>query len=406
MGPTVERLFFALIRTAICKTPLSPEEKESLSEDLSSRILRLAEQHDLTHLIVFALKQNGCLSEKDAPMEQQVLKAVFRCERLQFALERLSEALEMEKIPHLPLKGSVLRAHYPEPWMRTSGDVDVLVPREEFERASAVLIKKLQYQKQGASTHDASFACPQGIHVELHFDLLEENRANDAAGLLSSVWENAHPCQNHSYRYEMSDPFFYFYHVAHMAKHLEDGGCGIRPFLDLYLLDRLPEKEEAGRDALLSQGKLLRFATVSRTLSRIWMENAPLDPLSLQLQSFVLHGGVYGSTGNRVVIQQANKGGRLGYFLSRVFLPLKRLQRYYPILKKHPWLMPAMQVRRWLMLLNPSVAKMAQSEISVNGRVSKKEATQMGAFLEEIGLSLSKSPKNEKRESSYEGNPF
>ena len=105
------------------------------------------------------------------------------------------------------------------------------------------------------------------------------------------------------------------------------------------------------------------------------------------MQNFITDGGSYGSSDNRVALQQKNKGGRVGYMLSRAFVPYERLVRYYPVLEKHRWLMPVMQVRRWFMLFRPDVAKMAKKEISVNGKMESSTADDMGNFLREIGLS-------------------
>ena len=57
-----------------------------------------------------------------------------------------------------------------------------------------------------------------------------------------------------------------------------------------------------------------------------------------------------------------------------------------PFLKKHPYLLPVMQLRRWFMLLRPSVAKMAKSEIAANNTLDKEKAEQMQAFLARLGL--------------------
>ena len=48
--------------------------------------------------------------------------------------------------------------------------------------------------------------------------------------------------------------------------------------------------------------------------------------------------------------------------------------------------MPFMQVRRWFMLLNPTVAKMAKREKSANSALEKDKADQMKSYLELIIL--------------------
>ena len=380
------QILFALLRSAIRGTPLTEEERKSFAPDLLKDLLQLSSAHDVAHLLVLGLKQNGLIPQEQSQIENYIFKAVYRCERTRHEYDTLCAALEKAQIPFLPLKGSVIRRYYPEPWMRTSCDIDVLVRSEDLDRAVSYLVQEERYVEKERATHDVSLFSQTGIHVELHFDLVEEGRANDAIDVLRSVWDTVSLGENSAYRYEMTDAFFYFYHVAHMAKHFENGGCGIRPFLDLWIMDHEKAADVSARDALLSQAKLLKFANVSRSLSEVWFSGKEADETALSMQDFLLHGGVYGSTDNRVALQQKKKGGRLGYILSRVFIPYAKLKRYYPILEKHRWLTPVMQVRRWFMLLKPGVARMAKQEIAVNGKLSKTRSHEMNVFLENIGL--------------------
>ena len=380
------QILFALLRSAICGTKLSEEERNNYSPDLLQDLLKISSKHDVVHLLVFGIKQNELISEENSDIEKCILKAVYRYERLRYEYENLCEALEKAQVPFLPLKGSVIRKYYPEAWMRTSCDIDVLVHREDLENAISYLVSNQNYIEKERATHDVSLFTQTRIHVELHFDLVEEGRAQNAIDVLHSVWDNVTLHENSNYWYEMSDSYFYFYHIAHMAKHFENGGCGIRPFIDLWILDHMKGIDLSARDVLLSQGGLLKFAHASQTLSEVWFGGKEPDELSLQMQEFLLHGGVYGSTDNRVALQQKKKGGRIGYVLSRLFIPYAKLKRYYPVLEKHRWLMPLMQIRRWFMLLNPDVAKMAKREMTVNGNLAKTKTNEMNAFLEDIGL--------------------
>ncbi len=375
-----------LLRSSVCDVALTEAEKAQYSKERLPEMLAISKAHDVIHLMVLGLKQNGLISEDALDLEKQVFKAVFRHERLKYDYEQVCSALEQAKIAFLPLKGSVLRKYYPEPWMRTSCDIDILVRREGLERGIDCLVQTLQYEEKERTTHDVSLFSSSGTHVELHFDLVEEGRAKNAIDILSSVWDDVSLKETSDCWYEMSDAFFYFYHIAHMAKHFETGGCGIRPFLDLWILDRIPEADTEKRDALLAKGGLLQFATVARVLSNVWFGDATHTELSLQMQNFILNGGAYGSAKNRVALQQRKKGGRIGYLFSRIFIPYEKLKRYYPILEKHRWLMPFMQVRRWFMLLKPDVAKMAKRELATNRNIEKNKAEEMKTFLDDLGL--------------------
>lgn len=380
------QILFALLRSAICGTKLSKSDKSVFDETPLSQLIEIAKKHDVIHLLAYGLKENGLIPKGDTETEKHVFKAIYRYEQLNYEYGLLCSVLEEGEIPFVVLKGSVLRRYYPEPWMRTSCDIDILVHNEDLERAISYLSQKLQYIKKERGTHDVSLYSPRGNHVELHFDLLEEGRANDAILQLKSVWENVTLCENSRYRYEMSDEFFYYYHIVHMAKHIETGGCGIRPFIDLWLLDGIDKINQSRRDELLSKGNLLHFANVVRKLSRYWLGEGSADHLTLQLQNYILYGGMYGSVQNRVSLHQKEKGGRIGYLMSRAFVPYEKLKRYYPILETRPWLTPFMQIRRWFMLFKPDVAKMAKQEIATNINVDKSKADTMNSFLDDIGL--------------------
>lgn len=382
----INQVLFALLRSAVCGTEMTTEERDGFNQDLLGDLLKLAKKHDIAHLAVLGLKKNGLITPENASLETGLLQAVFRYERLNYEYEKLREALEESQIPFMPLKGSILRDYYPEGWMRTSCDVDILVRNEDLGRAVSALEEKLSYTVKVRTTHDIVMDSPSGVHVELHYDLVEEGRANNAINVLCAVWQDATLRQGSGFFYEMSDAFFYFYHIAHMAKHFETGGCGIRPFIDLWILDRLEGADLKARDGLLEKGGLKQFADVCRKLSCVWLEKEDADEVSLQMQAFLLHGGVYGSTDNRVMLQQKKRGGRFGYLLSRIFVPREKLERYYPILKKHRWLLPFMQVRRWFMLLQPDVAGMAKRELEINKTVESSKADAMNAFLTDIGL--------------------
>ena len=386
MEQNLTQILFALLRSAIRGNELAEAEKSLFSKEFLTELMRLSKRHDVAHLVALGLKNNGLLTKDDTEIENEILRAVFRYERLNHDYKKLCSALEAAEIPFIPLKGSVLRAYYPEPWMRTSCDIDVLVHREDLERAISCLTDVLKYTEHEKGTHDVSFFSPLKNHVELHFDLVEEGTANNAIEILCSVWDDVSLHGDSEYWCEMSDAFFYFYHIAHMAKHFELGGCGVRPFIDLYILEHMELADRVERDKLLERGGLLKFARAARELSLVWLEGKEYDGLSLKMQNFLLHGGAYGSFDNRVALHQKKKGGRIGYMLSRAFIPYERLVRYYPVLEKHRWLMPFMQVRRWFMLLRPDVAKMAKKEIAVNGRMDGSVADQMNNFLDEIGL--------------------
>ncbi len=391
MDKTMVNMLFMLLRSAVCNRRLDEGEKEIFSENLLPYMFEIAGNHDVLHLLAMGIKYNDLTAKiSDPSAEIEFMKimysAVCRYEQLEYEAKQLYEVLEACEIPFIPLKGSVIRKYYREPWMRTSCDVDVLVHREDLEKAVSNLKQKLGYVEKERGTHDVSLYTPQGVHMELHFDLVEDGRANAANDVLNDVWKNVSLAKDCNYLYEMTDEFFYFYHIAHMAKHIENGGCGIRPFIDLFILDNIEVADADRRNEILQRGKLLEFTDIARELSQIWFDGKGYNEICEKMRNFIISGGSFGTFENRVAINQQKNGGRFGYVFSRMFIPYSKLKCYYPILEEHRWLTPVMQVRRWGMLLKPDIAKMAKSEIHVNNNLEEEKADEMKTFLNDIGL--------------------
>ena len=96
---------------------------------------------------------------------------------------------------------------------------------------------------------------------------------------------------------------FYFYYIAHMAKHfVETGGCGIRPFLDIWVLNHRIDFDREKRDKLLSDGGLDVFAKQAELLSEVWFGNAEHTEITRQMETYILRGGVYGANTNRIAV--------------------------------------------------------------------------------------------------------
>ena len=385
-----QELFFALLRYELFGREPDDEQKAQITPEMSHDIYNLSRQHDLTHLAASALLRLKLVDE-DSPQGREFSKhlmlAVYRTEGFAYELSRISQVLEDEKIPFILLKGSVIRDIYPQSWMRTSCDMDVLVHYEDMDRAVAALERENQYTLVCRSGHDVSLRAPGGWTLELHFDLIEEEgvTARAAEEILDNVWQRAVPRREGSFCQVLSDEMEYFYHIAHMLKHFELGGCGVRPFIDLYLLNKMSCSAEK-RQALLQQGGILQFARGVSRLSEVWMEDGKHDELTRELEEFILQGGVFGNSQNRVSVMQQQTGGRLSYLRSRLFLPMSVLREKFPVLKKYPCLAPVCQVVRWLRTIKEGRGNRAVREIGQNMSINKADTDKGAALRQKLGL--------------------
>ena len=184
---TTARHLIALLASQLLHTDFT----EVLSEDEIKEIYTLSKAHDLAHIAGDALSRAGLLTgDAVKAFQKWQYLALYRYQRVTYELSVLRRLLSEEKVPFMPLKGTVLREYYPDPAMRTSVDIDILVHGEDLERVKNLLIEKLSYRFDVEEGHDISIFAPSELHVEIHFALCDENDKRTLS--LGDAWENAH----------------------------------------------------------------------------------------------------------------------------------------------------------------------------------------------------------------------
>lgn len=383
---TVQSVMIALIRLCFTDEKINNNTKELITPELLQKVYTLSKKQDLVHLVAYALHKNGLLTndEISAKLLKAQMMAVMRYEQINYEYSRICTCLENAHVQFIPLKGSVLRMYYPQDWMRTSCDIDILIHPSDLDNAQQELVQKLGYEKGERNSWELSFHSKSGVHMELHTELIAQELA--CSGMLSRAWDYAVPKTDGAYHYIFTDEMFYFYHIAHMAKHFEFGGCGVRPFLDLWILNNRNDFDVDKCKPLLEEGRLFAFAQAAAKLANVWFSNCNADELSAQMEDFIMRAGVYGNIENKIAAQQSKKGSKVKYAMSRIFLPYAKLSAFYPSLKGHRWLTPIYQVRRWLKLVFCGGLKRSTKELSVNAKVTDTKKVQVGALMEKLDL--------------------
>ncbi len=352
-----------------------------------TKLYKLSKAHDVAHLVGDALNKLGILDsgELKNKFDKQIYTAVYRYENINVELEEIRRILRAENVDFIPLKGSVIRCYYPEPWMRTSSDIDILIKSDQLKLAISTLIDRLSYEQKGEWIDEISLYSPSGVHVELHCTLVADCVIEPVDNVLSDIWTYAERVEGTS-EYELKDEAYYYYHIAHMAKHVMHGGCGVRPFIDLWLLEHKIEHSNEKRNTLLECGGLSKFAEVSRALSKVWFDGDKQTDVTREFEHYIFRGGVYGTNTNRIAIQRQKHGGKFKYVFSRIFIPYEEIKFYYPILQKHKWLTPIMEVRRWGKLIFCGHLKRTVKELKYNNTISDDAAAETRTLLKNIGL--------------------
>lgn len=379
-------MLFLSVRSALSEAPASNGESAHLSDDELFRVMQLAAKHDISHLVALGLKKGEFIDgSNETRLQQSIFKAVYRNEQMKYELRKISELLEQNKIFFIPLKGAIIRNYYPEPWMRLSCDIDILILEEDLGRAVDLLVSQLSYKVgDQPQYHDVSLYSQSGVHLELHFNIKEN--MNLADQLLADVWKNVDNNSDQGYCRRLTWDFFVFYHICHMAHHFIHGGCGVRPFIDMYIIMQKLSYDDEKVRKFLAMCNLEEFYNNVIYMTGVWFGDNLHNDRSRQMEEYVLTGGVYGSLENKVIVAQGVQGGKLKYALSRIFITFDSLKNYYPILKTKKWLFPFMQIRRWFRLVFGGNIKRSAQELAYNSQISKEKISKTNDLLQSIGL--------------------
>ncbi len=382
------KVILSCLRFSVKKEPFSEEMRSFVTEDILSDLFTLSDRQDLAHLVGYALKKNALLPKDHtaAPLfEKKIVYALYRTERIEYQRRALCAVLEEEKIDHIPLKGALIRDFYPETWMRTSSDADVLIPKERLEEAAKLLCEKEHYTVKERGGHDISFTAPGGENMELHFDLVGEHLMPECSKILQRVWDMALSCEGKEYEKKMPVELFLFYHIAHMAKHIYNGGIGIRFFLDYYLIREKMAPEENLYKELLHRGGIDTFERTVSDLCKFWFEDGEETEKTKLLQDLVFSTGIFGEQKSFVAIRRGEKG-IFSYFASRVFASYELLCQTYPSLEGKKYLLPFYQLRRVIDHFRYAGFKHTVNEAKENLTLSSDEGEKMVQLLKEMDL--------------------
>lgn len=388
----IARILFSLIRYEIFNQELE-NASLVLDEGMLEKLYTVSKMHDIVQIVADALYKAQLL-DMHTPIAKKCtdtqMLAAYRYTKLAYDSQQIFKTLEQNKIPFIPLKGAVMRSYYPEPYLRTSCDVDILIHSEDCQKALDVLSEQLGFTcLPGVTLHDYQLKTPSGVHVELHYALIEDDRMPKVSAILKTVWDSSMPVGASLYRRKMSDEMFVFYHIAHMAKHFLGGGCGIRTFIDLWLIqNRMPFQPDV-LNALLADAGLLKFYNECIALCGVWFDGQSHTQVTQNIENFVLKGGVYGTMENHAAVAAGKGESKLVSICKIIFLPRKSLEILYPRLKKHWFLLPYYQIKRWFGFFNKKRREHALHLSDTIATVSKEKELQTRELLSELDLSES-----------------
>lgn len=276
---------------------------------------------------------------------RQYYSILLHSERQMQQVEALFRAFEENEIHYLPFKGCVMKTLYPKPELRAMGDADVLIRFEQYPKIKQIM-PTLGFELKEESDCEQIWTRPE-LYLELHKCLVQPSH-RDYYAYFGDGWGRALP--KAGFRYDFSPEDTYVYLFMHYAKHYRSGGIGCRHVLDLWVYRRAnPDMDEDYVNRELEKLHLKDFHHNTLELLETWFgEGEGSDRVEFMTRR-IFSGGAFGNARDYYVFVELTKAkdtdhatnSRLNYYRNLFFPPLAQMRKKYPILEKHPYLLPA-----------------------------------------------------------------
>ena len=384
----ITTILMNLIKCSIYKENIDVQQYCALSQEEKEQLFQLCSKHSISVIVGDVLGKSKMI-EKTPDVKKLInesFMSVYRYEQSQTEIKKITHVLTELKIPYILLKGPRVRKYYPEPWLRTSCDIDILIHEEDLDLAINGLMEKCSYKKQERNYHDVPLVSPNNILLELHFNIKENMDNLDK--VLIKVWDYSSPMnKDNCLEYEQSNEFFFFHLLAHTAYHFQHGGCGIRSILDLYLIHHQMPYNDEKLKMLCREAKIETFYEYVIQLSEVWFGESSHTPVTSAMEKYILHGGTYGTKDNSIAMDQTRQdGGHARYIRDRIFMPYETLKIKYPILERHKYLTPIYQVVRWGKMLSSGKLKKYTAELYLSKHIKQEQLDSAEKLLEALKL--------------------
>ncbi len=348
------------------------------------RFMEFCFKHQILNIVYYGLKKAD-ISIPDKIIkfsEEYLLRSMLKEAQRSVENDLLSGDLEKNEIPHMFLKGSVIKNIYPEAYLRSMGDVDILTG-EKTDDAAAIAVKhgftlnSKEFLHYSLSKNNLS-------QLELHKSLVDES-IEKYYKYFGIGFERAKLCDGCKYKYELSDEDFYIFLIAHMAKHYEVFGMGIRSVCDVFVYNKTYKNLDRKyiSDELEKIG-LTIFENKIKSISENWFSgkfNGDFDAVG----EYIISDGVFGSVQNpelnKFIINESESQNKYKYILKNIFPNKEYMCIRYPFLKKLPFLIPIFWIVRIIYTL-------LKSRVSIRYRLNRVSTykKEYNKRFEETGL--------------------
>lgn len=292
---------------------LFPKENELNIDTLKKKDLttelKEANVQAVFSLVYSVLKKQGI---NPPNFEKMFLQTMANNIRVGHDHSELHEMLSSNDIPYVAMKGSASAMYYPEPFLRTMGDVDFLVNKSDLERAGVLLERAgfVPVEKNDHECHIAYHRRRSGIRSiwEMHWSpsgIPKGEVGELTREYLADIIETAVPCTTQGSECLIPTSFHHgLIMLLHTAIHLINTGIGLRHLCDWAVFaNEFSDEEfkEIFEEKLKAIG-MWRFAQILTRLSITYLGmpekhwcDVKMEPEYLEtLMSDIFKGGNFG----------------------------------------------------------------------------------------------------------------
>lgn len=311
---------------------------------------------------------------------------------LESRYKEVTNALNYADIPHIVVKGYVLRNIYPEKDMRSMGDIDFVVKEENMQKAKDALLKE-GYTFNHSYRGEWSYS-KDSMVVELTQNLMDADVGYfNYEEYMSHIFDNTRLIDGCTY--ELTYEFHFIYIMLHTMKHFYGEGCGVRMILDMALYIK-KYGDSLDWDYINNEFKTIKIDLFAKNMLaicyRLFNVGKP-NPIDEKLYNavfdYILEGGAFGFA--RVNYQIAQNRDRIAKNENVMIALLKRAFPSDEQMREHlKWyenkskiLLPTAWVYRWVHSIATKKGRLVKS-VAATGK--SKESKEQLKLLKDLGL--------------------
>ncbi len=276
-------------------------------------------------------------------LKQYTISVILKNEKVFQGQKELVKLLEENKIDYAVIKGLTAAMNYTKPELRTSGDVDFLVRKADFQRVKNLLAKNDYELIREEENHFHCALKKHGVLFEMHFEMSEfpnTELGEDLRDFLDCALDDVVECEYQGEKFKgLSTKYQMFSLLLHMERHMSKDGLGLRQLLDFgFFVKKYPQVMKSEEYVyLLKKYGLFKMASVCIDLTDKYffdkeIENPTADMLiemSLKRGNFGVKRDLEETYYNGMVrMNQENSVKKWFYFFSN------RAELTWPLAKK------------------------------------------------------------------------